>query len=67
MLITEIKAKESVEALVNGKAFIINCFGCKEVHFSEKEAVELSLKKNLLKQEKLQAALQWITSAIRTT
>ena len=41
MLITEIKAKESVEALVNGKAFIINCFGCKEVHFPEKEAVEL--------------------------
>ena len=40
MLITEIKAKESVEALVNGKAFIINCFGCKEVHFPEKEAVE---------------------------
>ena len=26
---------------MNGKAFIINCFGCKEVHFPEKEAVEL--------------------------
>ena len=40
MLITELKAKESIEALVGGKAFIINCFGCKEVHFPEKEAME---------------------------
>ncbi|MBR3244466.1 MAG: methylenetetrahydrofolate reductase C-terminal domain-containing protein, partial [Parasporobacterium sp.] len=39
MLITQLK--ESIDALVTGKAFIINCFGCKEVHFPEKEAVEL--------------------------
>lgn len=41
MLITELKAKESVEQLFAGKAFIINCFGCKEVHFPEKAAVEM--------------------------
>ena len=41
MLITQLKEKECIEALVSGKAFIINCFGCKEVHFPEKEAVEL--------------------------
>ena len=41
MLITELKAKETIEALVSGKVFIINCHGCKEVHFPEKEADEL--------------------------
>ncbi|MBQ9815394.1 MAG: methylenetetrahydrofolate reductase C-terminal domain-containing protein [Lachnospiraceae bacterium] len=41
MLITQLKAKESIDALVNGKAFIINCFGCKEVHFPEQEAISL--------------------------
>lgn len=38
MLITELKAKESIAELVKTKAFIINCFGCKEVHFPEAEA-----------------------------
>ena len=38
MLITELKAKETIEALANGKVFVINCHGCKEVHFPEKEA-----------------------------
>ena len=38
MLITELKAKETIESLVNGKVFIINCHGCKEVHFPEAEA-----------------------------
>ena len=41
MLITELKSKESIEQLIAGKAFILNCFGCKEVHFPEKEAIEL--------------------------
>ena len=41
MLITELKAKEAIEALASGKIFIINCHGCKEVHFPEKEADEL--------------------------
>ena len=41
MLITELKSKEAIEALITGKVFIINCHGCKEVHFPEKEADEL--------------------------
>ena len=41
MLITELKAKETIEALAAGKVFIINCHGCKEVHFPEHEADEL--------------------------
>ena len=42
MLITQLKAKETITSLVDGKkVFIINCHGCKEVHFPEKEAVEL--------------------------
>jgi len=41
MLITELKAKETIEALVSGKVFVINCHGCKEVYFPEKEADEL--------------------------
>ena len=41
MLITELKAKETILSLVPGKAFIINCHGCKEIHFPEKEAEEL--------------------------
>jgi len=38
MLITELKSKETIEALVSGKVFIINCHGCKEVFFPEHEA-----------------------------
>ena len=38
MLITELKSKEAISALVNGKVFIVNCHGCKEVHFPEAEA-----------------------------
>ena len=41
MLITQLKAKETIDALVVGKAFILNCFGCKEVYFPEKCATEL--------------------------
>ncbi len=38
MLITELKAKETILSLAKGKVFIINCHGCKEIHFPEKEA-----------------------------
>ena len=41
MLITELKAKETILSLIQGKVFIINCHGCKEVYFPEKEADEL--------------------------
>ena len=40
MLITELKSKEILESLTTGKVFIINCHGCKEVSFPEKEAEE---------------------------
>ena len=39
MLITQLKEKETIASLTEGKkVFIINCHGCKEVHFPEKEA-----------------------------
>ena len=41
MLITELKAKEAIEALIVGKVFIINCYGCKEIRFPEAEAKAL--------------------------
>ncbi len=41
MLITELKAKETIEALAAGKVFIINCHGCKEIHFPLQEAEAL--------------------------
>ena len=40
MLITELKATETIKALATGKVFIINCHGCKEVWFPEHEAEE---------------------------
>ena len=30
MLITELKSKEAITALLSGKVFIINCHGCKD-------------------------------------
>ncbi len=41
MLITQLKAKEVLESQVNGKAFLLICHGCKEVHFPEQEVDEL--------------------------
>lgn len=41
MLITQLKSKDTVSSLVKGKTFIINCHGCKEVYFPEKEAGEM--------------------------
>ena len=40
MLITELKSKEALDALVSGKVFVINCHGCKEIRFPEYEAEE---------------------------
>ena len=37
MLITELKAKDLLSQQVTGKAFLLICHGCKEVHFPEKE------------------------------
>ena len=41
MLITELKSIETIKSLVSGKVFIINCHGCREIHFPEHEADEL--------------------------
>ena len=41
MLITELKNKEYIQSLAAGKVFILNCHGCKETRFPEKEAEEL--------------------------
>jgi len=41
MLITELKAKEALLSQIQGKVFIINCHGCKEIRFPEAEAAEL--------------------------
>ena len=38
MLITKLKDRETLDALAAGKVFIVNCHGCKEVSFPEKEA-----------------------------
>ncbi len=38
MLITELKSKETIASLAKGKVFIINCHGCKEIHFPVEEA-----------------------------
>ena len=39
MLITQLKSKETIASLAEAKkVFIINCHGCKEVSFPEKEA-----------------------------
>ena len=41
MLITQLKDKESIAAAAKGKLFVVNCHGCKEVHFPEAEAKAL--------------------------
>lgn len=41
MLITQLKSKDAIEALANGKTVIINCKGCQEVYFPEEEALVL--------------------------
>lgn len=41
MLITELKAKETIKSLLKGKVFLLICHGCKEIHFPEEAAKEL--------------------------
>ena len=41
MLITELKAKETILSLISGKVFVLNCHGCKETRFPEAEAEAL--------------------------
>ena len=41
MLITELKNLDTIKSLVSGKVFIINCHGCKDIHFPEEEAEQL--------------------------
>ena len=38
MLITELKSKETILSMAEGKVFILNCHGCKEIYFPEHEA-----------------------------
>ena len=38
MLITEMKATETILSEITGKAFVINCHGCREIRFPEAEA-----------------------------
>ena len=38
MLITELKNKDTLLSLITGKVFVINCHGCREIHFPEHEA-----------------------------
>ena len=40
MLITKLKDKEALKALCDGKFFVINCHGCKEIGFPEQDAKE---------------------------
>jgi len=41
MLITELKPKDELMSLVTGKTVIINCEGCREVHFPDEDAALL--------------------------
>ena len=41
MLITELKSKETLESLVTGSCFIVNCHGCREISFPAAQAEEL--------------------------
>ena len=57
MLITELKSKETIQSLIHGKVFIINCHGCKEIRFPEHEA-------DALQKEMLEAGI--VTGIITT-
>ena len=41
MLITELKAREAVDALTGGKVFLLICHGCREIRFPEAEVEAL--------------------------
>ena len=55
MLITQLKARETLDKLVAGKVFIVNCHGCKEVRFPEEEAK--ALQKEWLEADKVTGIL----------
>ena len=55
MLITELKNKEYILSLAQGKVFILNCHGCKEIHFPEAEAD--ALQKELIQAGKVTGIL----------
>jgi len=38
MLITELKNKDVIKSLLQGKVFVLTCHGCKEIYFPEHEA-----------------------------
>ena len=57
MLITELKSREAIDALITGKVFLITCHGCKEIHFPETEV-------NALQQELMARGI--VTGAITT-
>ena len=38
MLITELKSTETLRGLLQGKVFVLNCHGCREIRFPEHEA-----------------------------
>ena len=46
MLITELKNTEVLTSQLNGKIFVINCHGCKEIRFPEAEANEFQKELN---------------------
>ena len=52
MLITELKSKDTILSLIHGQVFIINCHGCREIHFPEAQA------------NALQAELENVTGAV---
>ena len=41
MLITQLKDKQTIQSLVRGKVFLLNCHGCKKLSFPEQEAEAL--------------------------
>ena len=47
MLITQLKEKEVIASLAQGKVFLLCCHGCKEVSFPEHEVEELAKELNL--------------------
>ena len=51
MLITELKNKDTVLSLAEGKVFLLICHGCKEIRFPEHEVEEL--KKELMEAGKV--------------
>ncbi len=42
MLITQLKDKDVLTSQLKGKVFILNCHGCKELYFPEKEVEKLT-------------------------